>query len=440
MNFGKSIFKNLYKAHIYAGIFVAIHFAIFSVSGLVLLFREEIQDSPTSKILAPKKDKSEIARGYETVLANAIKKYPNGKPLGLFPDENDENILNVLLGIGGTTNLRDAKRTLFNIDSGEEIVEKPSSSSGFFEWFLFLHRELFLGSGGKLYVGFVGLIYVFMLLSGFFIYGKFTKGRSLGDIRQARIPKLVDLHKFVGIITFGWSLVIGLSGVFLAFDGLLIALFQYRSLSHLSQQYQGVQDSTEKTAPFSKVVETALDAKANSVISYISFPDAAEYGVPGHYLILINGTDIVTKRIRDIIIVNSKTASLSEVVDLPLYLKAVFLSGPLHAGNYGGIFLKIIWAIFTICSLAVACFGITSFFTKRKNRKTKTTLPLSAKETRQHLQVFNRSPYRIPTLLAATTALGVICALFTAGIIAQISIVVLLIPLLFVVFGRKKNG
>lgn len=452
MAFRKSLFRNIYKAHVYAGIFVAVHFAILSISGLALLFKDEIQGHSKSAAVTATNagagagaglDRQRIAEAYEVVLTNAKRMYPADRPLALFPDETDGNILHARLGIDGATKLRGARKVSFDLFSGAQVIEKSSPSSGFFEWMLLLHRELFMGSNGKLYIGFVGLVYVFMLLSGFFIYGKFMKGRAWGDIRPARLPKLVDLHKFAGAVTFGWGLIVGLSGVFLAFNGLLIKFFQLKSLEHLSRQYQGVSSASGHAlghaAPFGQVIKAALNSQPDSIISYVAFPDA-EFGIAGHYLVLVHGADAIASRISRLAVVNAHTGLLAEIVELPLYLKFMLLSEPLHFGDYGGLPLKIIWAAFAVCSLAVVLFGVSSFFLKRKMRREGAAPPVPSAGHRRSDRALSRSAYAMPVLITVATGFGIIGSLFFSGAMAQISVAVLLLPLGLILFGRRKNA
>lgn len=446
MTAGKSFFKNIYKAHVYAGIFITVHIVIFSISGLFLLFKDQFQTAvPKSEIISlSEKSIEEKSKLYDSILQQALLNYPHDRPLAFFPDDHDENLINVRLGLDGATELRGARRTLFDLPSSKEIVEKPSATTGFFDWMLVLHRELFLGSNGKLYVGLVGLVYVFMLLSGFYIYGKFMKTKYLGEIRQNGLPKLIDLHKFVGVVTFGWSLIVGISGVFLAFNGVLIKLFQFQSLRYLSEQYQNFTNSdiaalgAKNYENFQSVIASALAAKPGSVISYISFPNT-EFGVPGHYLFLVNGTTAITKRLSDLVVVNAQSAQLTEVIELPLYLKIVLLSEPLHFGDYGGWPLKIIWGLFTLCSLVVALFGVASYFMKRKQKKTGMTLSSASKRQQElPVQAWRTSTYSLVSVLAAMVILALIVALFAEGLVAQFAIAILCLPLLMIYFGRRN--
>lgn len=68
MDLKKSLFRIAYKAHTFAGIFVAIHFAVFALSGVILLFKDELQGQQKSTTVMPHRKPDEVARAYEQTL------------------------------------------------------------------------------------------------------------------------------------------------------------------------------------------------------------------------------------------------------------------------------------------------------------------------------------------------------------------------------------
>ena len=403
--------KSLYKLHSYIGLFVAAHFTVLAVTGLVLLLKDEV-GAKSDESLRP----ANWSEGYIKGAAALEKSFPADRLLALYPDDADPSLLHARLGLDGAKELRGARRALVDLATGEEIKEKPHRASAFFDWALSLHRELFLGSAGKLYVGFIGFLYVFILVSGFLIYGRFMRGRSYGDIRPGRVPSSRDIHKFVGVTTFGWALVVGLSGVFLAFNGLLIKSFQKTSLAHLSARYADSRPAS--VAPFSEVMASVVRSAPDKVISYVSFPES-EYGIAGHYLFLVNGEGGIDGKLSELLVVSQETAKLAETVELPLYMKIVMLSEPLHFGDYGGWVLKVIWAVFTLASLSVTLLGVYSFFMKRRKAETK---PARAKFE-------HGPPYRRPLALGALIVVGLGAALAVDGMLAVVASALLLIPI-----------
>lgn len=431
----KPLFKTLYKWHVYAGLFVAVHFAIFAVSGLVLLFKHEILgEPPAAEFTAVPED---MAARYAQALNSLQLRFPNDRPLALYPDDNSPSRLTARFGIDGATQLRGARKLSWDLANGAEITDTEKPATGFFEWVLRLHRELLLGSNGKIYVGLIGLAYVFMLLSGFVIYGNFMRNRPFGELRKARLPKLIDLHKFVGVVSFGWGLIVGLSGALLAFNGVLIKLFQFQSLRHLGERYRDFSAQGRSLAPIENIMTTALTAKKDWIVTYVSFP-GTEFGIPGHFLVLINGTTPLTQRLSELLVINAETAKLTEIRELPFYLKAALLSEPLHFGDYGGIFLKILWAVFTLLSLAVVLFGVTSYFMKRRAHRSPAVVT-STPPPRLHKITTPLERYAAPVLLAMISMVAMVCALLSTGVWAKIFAALLLIPLaVLLIRGRTE--
>lgn len=395
---------------------------------MVLLFKDEIQNEEV--VAQAPMDTLAATEGYRLVGQTIQLRYPNDRLLALYPDEKSSQIVTARIGTEGSTKLRGSAKVPFDLSTGKELGVLPTPASGFFDWVLVLHREVFLGSTGKLYLGFVGLIYLFMLLSGFFLYGKFMKGRAFGEVRRG-IPKLADLHKFLGVITFGWGLVIGLSGVFLAFNGVLIKYFQAQTLKSLTAEFRGSGTSSSVIPDLGKVVQSALNGKRDSSVSYISFPDT-EYGLPGHFLLLMKGGTTFTEKISEMAVVNAQSGLLTKTVELPLYLKFVLVSEPLHFGDYGGPPLKILWALFALSSQAVVVLGIASYFRKRK----KVAL---AKVPQRPFQSEFRHPYAKPVTLSLLTAFAIVFSLFGNGIPAQAAVFLLVIPL-FAFFRVRRHA
>jgi uncharacterized iron-regulated membrane protein len=54
------------------------------------------------------------------------------------------------------------------------------------------------------------------------------------------------------------------------------------------------------------------------------------------------------------------------VLEMPWYLRALELSRPLHFGDYGGIPLKVIWALLDIATIVVLVSGIYLWFPRRR--------------------------------------------------------------------------
>lgn len=65
-------------------------------------------------------------------------------------------------------------------------------------------------------------------------------------------------------------------------------------------------------------------------------------------------------------LIDAETGKLTETRALPWYAKMLLLSQPLHFGDYGGLTLKIIWALLDIVTMIVLMSGLYLWWDKRK--------------------------------------------------------------------------
>ncbi len=53
---------------------------------------------------------------------------------------------------------------------------------------------------------------------------------------------------------------------------------------------------------------------------------------------------------------------------LPWYLTALLVSQPLHFGDYGGLPLKVLWALLDVATIVVLGSGVYLWLVRRKRR------------------------------------------------------------------------
>ncbi len=64
--------------------------------------------------------------------------------------------------------------------------------------------------------------------------------------------------------------------------------------------------------------------------------------------------------------IDAETGAMVRAPGLPLYLRALQVSRPLHFGDYGGMPLKILWALLDLATIVVLSSGLYLWFAKRK--------------------------------------------------------------------------
>ena len=67
------------------------------------------------------------------------------------------------------------------------------------------------------------------------------------------------------------------------------------------------------------------------------------------------------------VLVDAETSALTAVRELPWYVKTLLISQPLHFGDYGGMPLKIIWAVFDLVTIIVLGSGLYLWLARRRS-------------------------------------------------------------------------
>ena len=393
---------------------MAIHFILLSLTGSVLLFREELTGASS--------EHHESAETFlaQDILAAAKLQAPTSRPLSL--TFKDAETVEVRLGLNDSTQYRQSHRLYFTPTG--QATELKQQQSGWMDWTLRLHRELLLGSNGKIYIGLIGIIYTFTLISGFLIYGPFHKKFGFGEIRRSNTKTYAsDLHKYLGIVCLSWGLIIGISGAFLGLSSTLIKLFQYQELQYLNQKYP-----TKPEAPWAsldQVLESAQEGIPEGTFEFLAFPDT-QFSPPGHFLVLFHGSTPLTEKLVELVVVDAVTGELTDVRPLPWYLKVTLLSEPLHFGNYGGLGLKVLWLILNMASLTLPILGILIW-----RRKSKRLAP--GKNIYLLPKVFNKK--EVSLLIAGL--IGIFGCFFLEGIAALVIGTFVTTPAVFSLLALK---
>lgn len=65
----------------------------------------------------------------------------------------------------------------------------------------------------------------------------------------------------------------------------------------------------------------------------------------------------------------------------------LFVSGPLHFGNYGGLPLKIIWTLFTLLTLGLAVGGVYLTVVRLRGRRATGSMPTAEDSPEDRMRV-----------------------------------------------------
>ncbi|WP_183574896.1 PepSY-associated TM helix domain-containing protein [Mucilaginibacter sp. X5P1] len=364
----KSI-KKWFWWHRWTSLICTLFLLMLCVTGLPLIFGDEIEGwlNPTHYATLPKDTPMADLDGMVKV---AHGRYPKQLVTFIFVDDDEPQ---VLVNMSPTWNPVDPLRHSLQFDSrtGKLLNDEPPFSqkpASFIDIMLDLHRGLFLDLPGELFLGLMGVLFVISIISGVVLYGPFMKKLDFGTIRsdKSRRLKWLDLHNLLGIATAVWLLVVGTTGVMNELSTPLFGIWQMTDVKAMLSKYQGKplvkqNELSSVQAAYNTTQKTLPGMQIMSVV----YPGNT-FGSPYHYLVWTKGNTPLTSQLFSPVLVDAKSGKLAAVVKMPVYLRALELSRPLHFGNYGGTPLKIIWVLFDLVAIVVLISGVYLWVVRRK--------------------------------------------------------------------------
>ncbi|MBF9266952.1 PepSY-associated TM helix domain-containing protein, partial [Paracidovorax cattleyae] len=240
------------------------------------------------------------------------------------------------------------------------ILAQPRFDQGFMYVMYKLHVDLFAGLPGKLFLGFMGLLLLVAIVSGVVLYAPFMRKLDFGTVREQRSTRVkwLDLHNLLGIVTLVWAFVVGGTGMINTWADLVIKYWQHDQLSSLLAPYAGqpVTPQAERGS-LQQSLDAALERAPGMRLSFIAFPGTA-FSSPHHNTFFLRGSEPLTSRLYQPVLVDARTAQVTAAPELPWYLTALLISQPLHFGDYAGMPMQILWALLDIATIIVLGSGL----------------------------------------------------------------------------------
>jgi uncharacterized iron-regulated membrane protein len=112
-----------------------------------------------------------------------------------------------------------------------------------------------------------------------------------------------------------------------------------------------------KTVSVQQVLTELTEAEPAMKLSFMAFPGNS-FASPHHFVAFMQGNAPLTSTLLTPILIDAQNGRVIEKRELPLYVKALLLSQPLHFGDYGGLPLKFIWAVLDIICIVVLVSGV----------------------------------------------------------------------------------
>ncbi|WP_334446369.1 PepSY-associated TM helix domain-containing protein [Bradyrhizobium sp. AZCC 1610] len=351
--------------HTWSSLISTLFLLLLCVTGLPLIFHHEIDEllgyDPKPEIARPGAVKQSIDEIARTALA-----HDSGRVLQyILWDKDEPNTV-----IAFTNNKVDGDPDAATLRAYDAHTAKPLGSVGGGPMLIFLklHVDMFAGQPGKLFLGAMGFLFLVAIISGVVLYWPFTRRLSFGTLRdKSRRIAWFDWHNLLGAITIAWALVVGATGVINTLAEIMLSQWKATELADMVKPYAGKPPPVH-LASLDATLDKARKTAPDMNVSFAAFP-GTPFTSSHHFAVFMRGDTPLTSRLLKPVLLDGETGEVSDARDLPVYLKALLVSQPLHFGDYGGMPLKIIWALLDIMTIVVIGSGLYLWIVKRRKHR-----------------------------------------------------------------------
>jgi uncharacterized iron-regulated membrane protein len=350
--------------HTWSSLICTLFLLVLCLTGLPLIFHDELDHLLSDVAEAPNLPTTAPRIGVDRVVEIAQERVP-GSVVQFIVASRDEPVWRVPMApSAGAPDFS----ALVSVDArtGAVLGVARSYSSPVVAFILRLHTDLFAGQFGSLFLCFIGLTFLAAVVSGVVIYGPYMRRHAFGTVRRGARRRWLDLHNLMGIAITLWLLAVGGSGVVNTLAKQIAIHWQRTELVAMIAPWQGRPAPAHVVTP-QRALDAALAAAPDMELSSIAVPGTPFAGAH-HYTVFFRGKTPLTARILKPVLIDAETGAFATTRDLPWYAQALFVSQPLHFGDYGGLALKIVWALLDLVAILVLGSGVFLWLTRRETQ------------------------------------------------------------------------
>lgn len=355
--------------HTWTSLICTLFLLMLAITGLPLIFHHELEhllgEAPELREMP-----ADIPHLDLQQLVSAAERHRPDEVVQYFGWEADEpnGVVAITAATAGT---EPNSSYTFMLDARTgEAVEMPAANGGLMMFFLRIHVDMFAGLPGKLFLAFMGIMFIVAIISGVVLYAPFMRRLEFAQVRHDRSSRTrwLDLHNLIGVVTLSWALVVGITGVVSACADLLIEAWRAESLATMLEPYQDDPPLTAR-APASNLLKIATQAAPGMQPDFIAFP-GTRFSSEHHYSVFMNGSSHLTSHLYTPVLIDAQTLEVTAVGGRPWYMDALGLSQPLHFGDYGGRPMQVLWAILDVLTIIVLGSGLYLWWVRRRGTQT----------------------------------------------------------------------
>src|SRR5712691_374248 len=339
---------------------------LLCVTGLPLIFHDEIDDLLHEEVRPAAVPDGTPQASLDLAVANVLAKFP-GQVVHFFVwNRDDPNAFS--LSINRSFDADPSTNRFVRVDAHTAAyLDAPDVTGRFTYIMLKLHTDMFAGLPGKLFLGLMGMLFCAAIVSGIVVYAPSMRKLNFGAYRheRPRVVRWLDLHNLAGILLVVWMLAVGFTGVINTWADLVIKVWQFGQLAEMTSQYADRPPVTQPTS-LTAAVATAQQAQPDMKPAFVAFPGSI-FSSKSHYGVFMRGNTPLTAKLLKPALIDAATGKLTDTRNLSWYVTALLISQPLHFGDYGGMPLKIIWAVLDVITIVVLITGLYLWLRRRRS-------------------------------------------------------------------------
>ncbi len=344
-----------FSVHHWCGLLVGLFLLLMSVTGATLVFTDELNHHDIKPFLAVDNPAGEVH--IDASFKNIQQQYP-GWELRIYewPKANEALVYEL-------RKKEDRMRVFVHPVNGAITHVVKDANNSLQRRLLLLHYTLFSGTPGKIIICSVSVVFFLSLLSGLFLYRRsILKVLSFKTKIHSQTARAFfsSLHRVIGVWSLVWNLLIVVTGFSLSYNIVMNAVKPAAKKTVAAKKAESVAsldsiiNRVRASYPELDVHMIRLPANASTVIVRGSMQTDPSFSGEYANTLQYNGQSFMLE----------KKQWFTSAAFADKWTSAI---GPLHFGNYGGILLKLFYALMGLIPGLLSVSGFVIWrYRKRK--------------------------------------------------------------------------
>lgn len=349
----------LFRIHSWAGLVSGLFILLMSISGVLLVFHEELDAWQFPQI---KEIQGKQVLPADSCYQKIQKVFPRAQISSCMLPENTEQPYIFSIFDSSYQQGKQSLQVFLHPQTAEILWQRGGSQDlqhNFMAWLTVFHNSFHLKQKGEWLLGFFGVIFLLSICTGIVLYRK-----QVASVLLFRkwVFRKSNLHQLIGVYALLFNLMIGITGVWMQ------RYVFSKDFYAVRKEYTPIR----KPSPplFFRLDSSLQEARKTypAFTPYVIYFASSKQGKTAVYGSRSTNLFIHSKKFADAIFMDStgsiaKTAFVTEII--PENRRDI-INAQLHYGRFGGMGIKLLYSIFGISGGLLGITGFLFWFRRRK--------------------------------------------------------------------------